>query len=55
MTLPFNPTGPSFWRDLKCQCGDKGAFVVWGRAACGDCYRALLVVHGGKLPWKESP
>lgn len=51
--VSFNPSGPSFWRGLKCDCGDRAAFVVGQRAKCGDCYRALLATHNGKLPWKE--
>jgi hypothetical protein len=55
---PFTPTGPSFWRGLKCDCRDcqgKAAFLVWDRPRCGDCYRALVVAWNGKLPWKEPP
>jgi hypothetical protein len=49
---PFAASGPSFWRGLKCGCGQNAAFLVWDRPYCGDCYRALLVAHDGKLPWK---
>lgn len=49
----FTPSGPSFWRGLRCNCGQSAAFIVWDRAKCGDCYRALLGVHDGKLPWKK--
>jgi len=51
--IPFTATGPSFWRGLKCACGQRAAFIVWNKAKCGDCYRALLTTHNNKLPWKE--
>ena len=53
MSLPWSPSGPSFWRGLKCACGGRAAFIVWDQATCGDCWRALLAAHNGKLPWKE--
>lgn len=51
--IPFTPSGPSFWRGLKCSCGGRAAFIVWDRPKCGDCYRALLATHNDKLPWRE--
>ncbi len=53
MGLPFTPSGPSFWRGLKCPCGGKSSFIVWDQPKCGDCYRTLLSLHNEKLPWKE--